>query len=167
MNYDTKPADRESDAERQLPCNRGYQEPLHRCESDRLFRARLSETLVGGKQKLDRHLAHQVDQGILSSLAVGERLKSRIDQLLQAIRSSGDANSPLLDSQRWSDREAGEIDALENTLLQTSAAIAELADGLTKQEATSRDAIGRMSGLIDELAAGFDTRLQRIETIGV
>ncbi|QDV68308.1 hypothetical protein Poly24_20170 [Rosistilla carotiformis] len=165
MNHDTDPIRTPSVVAQQIPCFQGYRETLHRRESDRRVRDKLCDLLVASKRIVDRHLARQVDQGILNCLAAGERLKSRIDQLLQTIQSNCDA--PFFDSRECSDRLLSEIDAIESSLIMTSISIGEIATALPKHDTSSLETIGRLNDAVNDLTQLFAERSQRIQSVAI
>ncbi|MEZ6088596.1 MAG: hypothetical protein R3C05_11325 [Pirellulaceae bacterium] len=98
MNVDTEILSRLNHLSDQMPDYAGYAVPHERGKSDRLVRDALAAKLRSIHQHIERALAEQVDQGVLHSLPLGERLKTRIDHLRQTIvseRLSDDALDDL------------------------------------------------------------------------
>ena len=91
----------------QVPSYAGYMLPQDRGKSDRLLREAVAAKLQSIQQQIERGLADQVDQGILNSLPLGERLKARIETFRQTVvaeslnkeafenADSSDSSSPL------------------------------------------------------------------------
>ncbi|QDS87674.1 hypothetical protein EC9_18530 [Rosistilla ulvae] len=167
MNHDTTPISDLSGSPDQIPCFRGYRDVQYRRESDQLFRDKLAEMLQSSMERLDRHLARQVDRGILSSLAAGERLKSRTDQTLRTIRATPDNSSPFFDACPCDDVQLSRLAELENKLLQNGNAIEQISTALANNDSPSLDAIGAFARSLDELGQTFALRSQRIESLPV
>lgn len=167
MNQDSPRMIRPGGVSRQLPEFRGYKEIGDRAVSDGLIRQTLANALRSAQQKLDRHLAYQVDRGILSSLAVGERLKSRIAQLLQTLKSSENQNASFFAIHDYDDVRLGEIDALENSMISSATLIDTMAAELTNSNQASLDTIGRLGTAIEDLAQDFSLRTSLFQTPSV
>lgn len=143
---------------RYIPGFRGYLEKEYRRESDGLARKALEDSLQHVKQNVDRYLAAQVDQGKLETLAVGERLKSRIDQLQNKIRSSVRGYSAFFEYVKVNRARLDDVLALDLQLVSACKSIEEAAEILSGEKETLVDKLEELGSTVDELSKKFAQR---------
>lgn len=80
---------------RYIPGFRGYLEEEYRRESDFLLRQWLADQLQQGKRGLDEYLQSLVASMKLDDLPAFERVRSKLDGVIGAIRSADRGYSPL------------------------------------------------------------------------
>ena len=73
---------------RQIPGFRGYLEKDYRQESDHLVRRWMADRLQQSKRALDASMTALIDAGRIDQLTVWERVKNRLDALINRLRSA-------------------------------------------------------------------------------
>ena len=73
---------------RQIPGFRGYLEKDYRQESDHLVRRWMADRLQQSKRALDASMTALIDAGRIDQLTAWERVKNRMDALINRLRSA-------------------------------------------------------------------------------
>jgi hypothetical protein len=73
---------------RQIPGFRGYLEKDYRQESDHLVRRGMADRLQQSKRALDVSMTALIDAGRIDQLTAWERVKNRLDALINRLRSA-------------------------------------------------------------------------------
>jgi len=73
---------------RQIPGFRGYLEKDYRQESDHLVRRWMADRLQQSKRALDAAMTALIDAGRIDQLTAWERVKNRLDALINRLRSA-------------------------------------------------------------------------------
>src|SRR5688500_16171140 len=82
---------------RKIPGFKGYLEKEYRRDSDYLARTMLTERLQRAKPSLDSYMRNLIDAGNLDALPQCERVRTRLDTLINGIRGAERGYSGLFD----------------------------------------------------------------------
>lgn len=82
---------------RSIPGFKGYLEKEYRRESDFLARKQLADRLQRAKPSLDSYMRNLLDAGVLDGLPQCERVRTKVDSLVNHIRSAERGYSGLFD----------------------------------------------------------------------
>lgn len=82
---------------RYIPGFKGYLEKEYRRDADFLARKALADRLQRSKPALDSYMRNIVDAGVLDGLTQCERVRSRVDGLINAMRSDVRGYSGIFD----------------------------------------------------------------------
>jgi hypothetical protein len=82
---------------RKIPGFKGYLEKEYRRDADHLARKALADRLQRSKPALDSYMRNIVDAGMLDGLTQSERVRSRVDALINTMRSDVRGYSGIFD----------------------------------------------------------------------
>ena len=153
---------------RQIPGFRGYLEEEYRRESDFLVRQWLAEQLQLAKQALDQAMRRAVDAVQLDALPPFERLRGRIDGLMNQIRSADRGYSAVFSYVRTGEAELDQVllvdQELTGDVTAFLAACQDLASGgNTASGAAPLDALQRQ---LEDLESKFRRRGEILRGLG-
>lgn len=82
---------------RKIPGFKGYLDKEYRRDADYLARKALADRLQRSKPALDTYMRNIVDAGVLDGLTLCERVRSRVDTLINTMRSDVRGYSGIFD----------------------------------------------------------------------
>ena len=118
---------------RHVPGFRGYLDREERRESDHLVRKWMADRLQQCKQGLDDYLRTLVEAGKLDELSPFEQFRSRLDGLINRIRSADRGYSGMFDLVKVQEAELDQVYQLDTAMVNDVTALAEIVEQLATQ----------------------------------
>jgi hypothetical protein len=118
---------------RHIPGFRGYLDREERRESDALVRKWMADRLQQCKRGLDDYLRTLVDAGKLDELTQFEQFRSRLDGLINRIRSADRGYSGMFDLVKVGEAELAQVYQLDTAMVNDVTALAESVEQLSSQ----------------------------------
>jgi hypothetical protein len=144
---------------RKIPGFRGYLEQEYRRESDHLLRQSLAEKLQGAKTQLDQLLRRLVDAVRLDDLPGYERVRGRLDGLINQLRSAERGYSAVFGFVRVREKELDQVYQVDMSLTdQVEAFVPRCTSPAPGQ--TASDHVTELIEKIDSLEKQFAQRAQ-------
>lgn len=151
---------------RKIPGFKGYLEKEYRRDSDFLARKLLADSLQRSKPSLDTYMRNLVDAGVLDGLTQCERVRTRIDGLINAIRSAERGYSGMFDYVKVKENVLDQIYELDMSLVSDANAVAEAITALAGSSAPPAEVIPPVLKQIDELERLFQKRGDLLKGLG-
>jgi hypothetical protein len=151
---------------RSIPGFRGYLEKEYRRESDFLARTQLVNRLQSSKSSLDSYMRNLIDAAQLDALPQCERVRTRLDTLINAIRGAERGYSGLFDYVKVNEGLLDQVYEHDMSLIDDANAIAESLDALASSTAAPATTIPPILKQIDELERLFDKRNDLLKGLG-
>lgn len=151
---------------RSIPGFKGYLEKEYRRDSDYLARQALANRLDRAKPSLDTYMRNLVDAGNLDALPQCERLRTRIDGLLNAIRSAERGYSGIFDYVRVDEQRLTDVYDQDMQLLDDAREAAETLEALATSTAPPAEALPPVERQIEEFSRLFARRGEALKGLG-
>lgn len=146
-----------------IPGFHGYMEREDRRESDALARKWLEGRLQQAKRGLDDRMRKLVDAGQLDALAGWERLRSRLDGLLNKIRGAERGYSAMFNFVKVDEDVLDQVYAIDMGLVESVTAWSEL---IEQPGETSAQAADQFLQKLDAIEASFAKRGEVLRGLG-
>jgi hypothetical protein len=151
---------------RKIPGFRGYLEKEYRRESDYLARTQLVDRLQRSKASLDSYMRNLIDSSQLDALPQCERVRTRLDTLINTMRSAERGYSGLFDYVKVREDVLDQVYEHDMSLLSDVNAVGDTLDGLAGSTAPPATTIPPLLKQIDELDRLFARRSEILKGLG-
>ncbi len=151
---------------RKIPGFKGYLEKEYRRDSDFLARKLLADQLQRAKPSLDTYMRNLVDSGSLDGLTQCERVRTRVDGLINQIRGAERGYSGLFDFVKVKENVLEQAYELDMSLQSDASAVAEAIEALASSSEPPAQAIPPVLKQIDELERLFQKRGDLLKGLG-
>lgn len=149
-----------------IPGFRGYLEKEYRRESDYLARTQLVNRLQRSKSSLDSYMRNLIDSAQLDALPQCERVRTRLDTLINTIRSAERGYSGLFDYVKVKEDLLDQVYDHDLSLMDDANALGDSLDGLAGSTAAPATTIPPVLKQIDELERLFSKRGDLLKGLG-
>lgn len=143
---------------RHVPGFRGYFEKEERRESDFLVRKWMADRLQQSKRGLDDYLRTLVDAGKLDELGAFEQFRSKLDGLINRIRSAERGYSGIFDFVKVREAELDQVYLLDTALVNDVTALAESVEQLGSQSDAPKTLASSLNKKVGEVDQQFGKR---------
>jgi len=140
-----------------IPGFSGYLEREERRESDYLARKWMADRLQQAKKGLDNTLRQLADAAKLDALPPWERVRSRLDGLINKIRSAERGYSGFFDYVKVTEDVLGQVYQADMTLVES---VRGLAEALERQASDGPQAAIEMLAQVDKVESEFGKRAE-------
>ena len=141
-----------------IPGFRGYLQKENRRESDELQRNWLAGRLQSSKRGLNDYARELTDSGNLDALSHVERVRQRLDKLINRITSAMQGYSGVFDLVRVKEDVLDRVYAHDASLIQDVNALAEAIEQLPGETESPATLSAQLIKSIDELDEAWDQR---------
>ena len=143
---------------RWIPGFKGYLEKEYRRDSDQLARKWLAERLERAKPKLNDFMRELTEQGNLSALGDGDRLRARMDKVIGRFRSAPVGYSGLFDFVRVREDRLDQVYAHDAKMMEQVEGVASAIESLRASDHDPRATLQGLVDQIDQVDRSFDMR---------
>lgn len=143
---------------RRIPGFRGYLEKEYRRDSDQLARKWLAERLERAKPRLNDYLRELTEQGSLSALGDGDRLRARMDKVIGRFRSAPAGYSGLFDFVKVREDRLDDVYAHDAKMMEQVEAAAVAIESLRLGDGDSRGMLTALIERVEQVDREFDRR---------
>lgn|SRR5690606_10395758 len=149
-----------------IPGFRGYLEKEYRREADALVRRAMADRLMRAKPSLDSYMRNLMDQGVLDGLTLVERVRTRIDGLINAMRGDVRGYSGLFDYVKVREDLLEQVYEHDMTLVDDVNALGELVDSLAGATTPPGEAVPALMSQIQEIERLYAKRSDLLKGLG-
>jgi hypothetical protein len=135
---------------RKIPGFKGYLEKEYRRDADYLARKALADRLQRAKPALDSYMRNMVDAGVLDGLPLCERVRSRVDTLINQMRGDVRLYSGIFDFVKVKEDLLDQVYEHDMSLMDDIEALAASIDALSGSAEPPSAAIPPILKQIDE-----------------
>jgi hypothetical protein len=149
-----------------IPGFKGYLEKEYRRESDYLARKALADRLQRAKPALDSYMRNLMDAGQLDSLTQVERIRTRLDGLINQLRSDVRGYSGIFDFVKVREDLLEQVYEHDMSLLDDVNALGDSLDALSASSAPVTETLPTVMKQLDEVERLYARRGDLLKGLG-